>query len=98
GGTGPAPRRLEVDVLLDSARAAGFTVEDTETGEPHPLPPELQTVAHRVLQEMITNAIRHGRRSSVIRVVRRWPEPGEGELVIEVSNAIEGALGDLERE
>ena len=40
-GSGPAPRVLEVEVLLDSARAAGFRVDDAESGDPHPLPPEL---------------------------------------------------------
>lgn len=91
GGSGPAPRPLEVDVLLESARGAGFTVADQETGEPHPLPPELQTVAHRVLQEMLTNAIRHGSRKSPIRVSRRWPDAGESELVVEVSNATDAS-------
>ncbi|CAN5446125.1 hypothetical protein BH10ACT7_BH10ACT7_04030 [soil metagenome] len=95
GGVGPAPSRLEVDVLLDSARAAGFTVVDEESGEPHPLPPELQTVAHRVLQEMITNAIRHGNRRSPVRVSRRW---SDHDIEIEVSNAIEGAVGAVDRE
>ena len=65
----------EVDVLLESARGAGFTVADQETGEPHPLPPELQTVAHRVLQEMLTNAIRHGSRKAPIRVARLCSSP-----------------------
>lgn len=96
-GSGPAPRQLEVDVLLESARAAGFTVADDEQGEPHPLPPELQTVAHRVLQEMITNAIRHGSRKSPIRVTRSWPDGGEADLRIEVSNATEETVA-LDRE
>jgi signal transduction histidine kinase len=97
GGSGPAPRPLEVDVLLESARAAGFSVDDRESGEPHPLPPERQTVAHRVLQEMITNAIRHGSRASPIRVARRWPAPGERDLIIEVSNSTESPV-ELDRD
>jgi signal transduction histidine kinase len=57
-------------------------VVSTETGAPQPLPPELETVAYRVLQEMLTNAIRHGRRDTPILVEQRW----EGELRIEVRN------------
>ena len=97
GGSGPAPRRLEVDVL-ESARAAGFTVVDEESGAPQPLPPELQTVADRVLQEMITNAIRHGDRTAPIRVDRRWPMPGTADLVVDVSNAIDAAPPKVDRE
>ncbi len=97
GGDGPAPRPVDVDALLESARAAGFKVEDDETGEPHPLPPELQTVAHRVLQEMITNAIRHGGRKSPIRVARRWPDGAGTDLEIEVSNSTDERV-DLDRD
>lgn len=97
GGGGPAPSRLEVDVL-ESARAAGFTVVDEQSGAPQPLPPELQTVADRVLQEMITNAIRHGDRTAPIRVGRRWPLPGTADLVVDVSNAIDSAPTSVDRE
>ena len=39
------------------------------SARPQPLPPELDVVAYRVLQEMLTNAIKHGRRDEP--VVRR---------------------------
>jgi signal transduction histidine kinase len=68
--------------LLDGVRDSGHDVVSTETGAPQPLPPELETVAYRVLQEMLTNAIRHGRRDTPILVEQRW----EGELRIEVRN------------
>ena len=52
-------------------------------GAPQPMPPELEVVAFRVLQEMLTNAIKHGRRDRPVLVERHW----EGELRIEVQNA-----------
>ncbi|MBF4161100.1 sensor histidine kinase [Nocardioides acrostichi] len=68
--------------LVDGVRGAGAQVEVSEEGRPQPLPPDLAEVAHRVLQEMLTNAMRHGRRGAVIHVERHW----EGELRLEVRN------------
>ena len=42
-------------------------------------------MAFRVLQEMLTNALKHGRRGAPVRVERHW----EGELRIEVQNVVE---------
>jgi signal transduction histidine kinase len=63
-------------------RESGHEVVSTEVGTPQPLPPELETVAYRVLQEMLTNAIKHGRRDTPVLVEQHW----EGELRIEVRN------------
>ena len=52
------------------------------------MPPELEVVAFRVLQEMLTNAIKHGRRDGRC-VERHW----EGDLRIEVRNAIDTGAG-----
>ena len=44
-------------------------------------------MAHRVVQEMLTNAIRHGRRDRPVRVERHWPEGTcDRDLRIEVRN------------
>jgi signal transduction histidine kinase len=79
------------DDLIDGVRAGGHHVETTELGLARPLPPDLELVAHRVLQEMLTNAIKHGRRDQPIRVERQWPDgPMASDLRIEVQNMIEG--------
>src|SRR4051812_13583181 len=63
GGGSPAVNRTAgLDSLVDGVRAGGHEVTSTEIGSPQPLPPELDVVAFRVLQEMLTNAIKHGRR------------------------------------
>ncbi len=87
---GPAVRQGGLDALVDGVRASGHEVVSTEVGSPQPLPPELDVVAFRVLQEMLTNAIKHGRRDTPVQVERHW----EGELRIEVRNAIDTAAGD----
>ncbi|SEE65585.1 sensor histidine kinase [Jiangella alba] len=73
-----------LDTLVDGVRASGHEVVSTEIGVPRPLPPELEVVAFRVLQEMLTNAIKHGRRDTPVEVERHW----EGELRIEVRNVV----------
>ncbi|HWU23331.1 MAG TPA: histidine kinase, partial [Nocardioides sp.] len=85
GATDGRPPNGGLDTLIDGVRASGHEVLSTEIGDPRPLPPELATVAYRVLQEMLTNAIRHGRRDEPVRVERHWQD----ELRIEVGNVVD---------
>ncbi|MBM7517671.1 sensor histidine kinase [Nocardioides nitrophenolicus] len=79
-----AVQHTDLDSLVDGVRASGHEVLTTEVGTPQPMPPELAVVAFRVLQEMLTNAIKHGRRDQPVHVERHW----EGDLRIEVRNAV----------
>jgi signal transduction histidine kinase len=74
-----------LDSLVEGLTAAGNDVRSTVFGAPRPLPPELDVVAFRVLQEMLTNALRHGQRGRPVHVERHW----EGELRIEVRNGVD---------
>ncbi|WP_139978168.1 sensor histidine kinase [Nocardioides litoris] len=86
--TPPAARPL--DTLVDGVRAGGHQVVVSERGTARPLPPDLEVTAYRVLQEMLTNAVKHGRRDGAVRVERHWPDSeGTGELRIEVRNPAE---------
>lgn len=70
-------------------------ITSTVVGSARPLPPEVDTVAFRVLQEMLTNAIKHGRRDTAMAVEQRWDD----ELRIEVRNLEAGIelAGDTAR-
>ncbi|NRQ38737.1 two-component sensor histidine kinase [Nonomuraea sp. NN258] len=46
--------------LLDSLRAVGLRARVTVHGVPAPLPGSLDIAVYRVVQEMLTNALRHG--------------------------------------
>lgn len=84
------PRSGGLDELLAGVRASGHEVVSSEVGAVQPLPPELEVVAFRVLQEMLTNAIRHGRRDEPVFVERHWPDGSwVGELRIEVRNVVD---------
>lgn len=85
GAEQPGTTTAGLDSLVDSLRIAGHDLRSSVVGEPRPLPPELDVVAYRVLQEMLTNALKHGRRSEPVWVERHW----EGELRIEVRNLID---------
>jgi signal transduction histidine kinase len=74
-----------LDSLVDGLRVAGNDLRSSVHGEPRPLPPELDVVAYRLLQEMLTNALKHGRRGEPVWVERHW----EGELRIEVRNLVD---------
>jgi signal transduction histidine kinase len=80
------------DDLVAGVRSSGREVVVDEVGAPRPLPPELEVVAYRVMQEMLTNAVRHGRRDRPILVERHWPQDSfERDLRLEVSNALADA-------
>ena len=55
----PAPSLKSVDALVAGARAAGLPVRLSIEGEPRPLPAGVDLAAYRVIQEAITNAIKH---------------------------------------
>ena len=89
GATARRPGSPTSTACVEGVRASGHVVESTVVGAPQPLPPELEVVAFRVLQEMLTNAIKHGRRDQPVHVERHW----EGDLRIEVQNAVGPSAG-----
>jgi signal transduction histidine kinase len=50
-----------LDELLDAVHAAGLRTRITTHGRPQTLPDSLDIAVYRVLQEVLTNALRHGR-------------------------------------
>ncbi|MDQ6527510.1 histidine kinase [Nocardioides sp. LHD-245] len=89
GRTAPVAQHADLDSLIEGVRASGHEVVATEIGTPQPMPPELAVVAFRVLQEMLTNAIKHGPRDQPVHVERHWAGgQGDGDLRIEVRNAL----------
>ena len=84
---GEEPRALapqltlaELDALIARARAAGLPVALQEHGERQPLPAGLDLAAYRIVQEGLTNAIKHAG-GAPTEVTVSWSEL---ELAIEV--------------
>ncbi|WP_433201805.1 sensor histidine kinase [Dactylosporangium sp. CS-047395] len=87
------------DELIAGVRGSGHEIVATELGTPCLLPGETSAVAYRVLQEMLTNALKHGRRDQPITAERHWPSTQGGggfadTLRIEVTNGAGSASPD----
>jgi signal transduction histidine kinase len=56
---GPQPSVARVEELVDAVREAGLDVELAVEGAPRPLSPGLDLSAYRIVQEALTNALKH---------------------------------------
>jgi signal transduction histidine kinase len=66
----PQPSLEHLDRLVAQARESGLAVEVQIEGEPTQLPPGVDLTAYRLVQEGLTNAIKHARASKADVVVR----------------------------
>ena len=55
----PQPGLSELNELLERFRAAGLPVEAVVRGRARPLPPGVDVTAYRLVQEALTNSLRH---------------------------------------
>jgi signal transduction histidine kinase len=83
---GAAPTLDALEALVERARHAGLEVALSVQGTPRPLAPDAELAAYRVVQESLTNAIKHAA-SAPTEVVLRW---GDGELELRVADRGEG--------
>jgi signal transduction histidine kinase len=81
----PQPSLSHLDGLLEKVRAAGLPVELAVEGNPVELPPGIDLSAYRIVQEALTNALKHA--GPARARVRLCYEPGG----LEVEVADDGA-------
>jgi signal transduction histidine kinase len=55
----PQPGLAQLDGLIAQVAGTGLPVELHVAGERHPLPPGLEVSAYRIIQEALTNALKH---------------------------------------
>jgi signal transduction histidine kinase len=73
-GTTPVEGLRDVDRLLEQFRAAGVRVETSGLGDVGDLPPALDITAYRIVQEGLTNVLRHGGPVAYLTVQRQPAE------------------------
>jgi signal transduction histidine kinase len=88
GGRAPRPGLAALPALLEQFRALGLDVEADADGGPD-LPATIDLSAYRIVQEALTNCLRHARRAPSRVAIRRQA----GALLVEVSNGPGGASG-----
>ncbi len=86
----PQPTLAELDRLLDQVRSAGLEVTARVDGSIADLPQGVDLSAYRIVQEALTNTLKHGRASTASVVVRRTA----GGLEVAVSDDGVGANGN----
>jgi signal transduction histidine kinase len=73
----PTPGLAQLGALVEGARQAGLPITLTVTGEPFPLPAAVDLAAYRIVQESLTNVIRHaGPASATVSLSYRPDEIG----------------------
>ena len=70
----PQPSLALLDTLAEQMRAAGLPVEIERVGDPVELPPGVDLSAYRIVQEALTNALKHAgpARARVVVRLRCW--------------------------
>lgn len=81
--TAPAARGVAgIDGLVEASRGAGADVELRRAGEERSLAPAADHAAYRIVQEALTNALKHAPGAPIVVELRYEPDS----LVVEVAN------------
>ncbi len=70
----PQPGLDQLETLVGRVRDAGLPVGLTVAGPPRPLPPGLELAAYRVVQEALTNTVKHASGATAAVTVEYGPE------------------------
>ena len=82
GNRDPQPRLDDIAHLVDQARASGLAIEFRSAGTPHDVSPTVALAAYRIVQESITNIVKHAQ-SAPILVTLGW---GPTDLEVRIRN------------
>jgi signal transduction histidine kinase len=89
----PQPSVARLDALLEQVRSAGLPVELTVEGEVRRLPPGIDRSAYRIVQEALTNTLRHAGPAHASVTLRYRPQALELEVLDDGRGAPNGEGG-----
>jgi signal transduction histidine kinase len=79
----PQPRLADLPALLDGMRLTGLRVHLLEVGTPSPLDPSVELSAYRIIQEALTNSMKHAGQCAIATVKVQWDSEA---LMVEVTD------------
>lgn len=91
-GLEPQPGLGQLDALVERVRAAGTPVDVTVALPPDPLPPGVDLAAYRVVQEALTNTIKHAPGAAASVTIGRT-----GDACLEIEVVDTGGVRDAVR-
>ncbi len=86
--TSPPPGAARLDELVLDVREAGLGVDATFEGELGNLPAGIDLTVYRIVQEALTNVLKHGQTRAIVRVVRETDR-----VLVEVRNPVATSPG-----
>jgi len=77
----PQPSMAAVEPLLQQVRDAGLRVELEVQGRPRPLSPGVDLAAYRIVQEALTNTLKHAGPTHALVTIRYTPDALDVEVI-----------------
>ena len=71
-GRAPQPGLDQVPVLAERLRKVGPRLDLVVVGEPRPLPPTADATAYRIIQESLTNVVKHATGATAVSLMLEW--------------------------
>jgi signal transduction histidine kinase len=81
GSLSPLPGLARLEELIAQVRKAGLKVELNVEGEPHELPAGIDLSAYRIVQEALTNTLKHAQASNATVLVKYVGDAVEVEVI-----------------
>lgn len=72
----PQPQLRDITTLIDGMHQGGLKVQQSDSGKPVELSSGQQVAVFRIVQECLTNALKHGGRNTAVRLHFDWSGPG----------------------
>lgn len=88
---GPQPAAADLEALVAQVRDSGLPVSLVRVGQPRPLPAGAGLALHRIVQEALTNVLKHGGPTARATVLVRWADGG---VAVQVDDDGRGAAAD----
>jgi len=82
---GPQPVLADLDRLVEQMRSTGLDIDWTTTGSPTTLGSGAQLAVYRIVQEALTNALRHGDAGRAVYLTLAWTD---GWVAVTIDNAV----------